>query len=213
MRWPRPGGGYGSLGGLTRLRLPHELHATRTCGGTAGGNCAVSPRHCRLVPNPLLCLRGTPALRYAWVKVGGSPSPSGSRKTVELGAPPAVPSSNRNSRVGQQSPHGPGRVMKHPCFVGIDVSTRDLERAAPIRQVSELSAPGRLRCVPASGGRAARRRRASSSREFQDKAAERRRRAPSTSFNSPPVPHAGSGRGPPRSCSRRWGSQKTPRPA
>src|SRR5262249_28160463 len=58
----------------------------------------------------------------------GSPSSSGSRKTVlELGAPPTVPSSNPNSRLGRQSPHSQGRVMEHPCFVGIDVSKAHLD--------------------------------------------------------------------------------------
>ena len=56
-----------------------------------------------------------PGATLGWVKVGGSPSPSGSRKTVlELGAPPTVPSSNPNSRLGRQSPHVQGRVMEHP---------------------------------------------------------------------------------------------------
>src|SRR5262249_28200395 len=69
-----------------------------------------------------------PSTRLGWVKVGGSPSPSGSRKTVlELGAPPTVPSSNPNSRLGRQSPHVQGRVMEHPCFVGIDVSKAHLD--------------------------------------------------------------------------------------
>src|SRR5215470_2638920 len=65
--------------------------------------------------SPPFCIsRSQPSPKLARVKVGGSPSSSGSRKTVlELGAPPTVPSSNPNSRLGRQSPHTQGWVMEH----------------------------------------------------------------------------------------------------
>src|SRR5262245_43277793 len=82
-----------------------------------------------LVMAPSSCIsRSQPSPKLGRVKVGGSPSSSGSRKTVlELGAPPTVPSSNPNSRLGGHSPHSQGRVMEHPCFIGIDVSKAHLD--------------------------------------------------------------------------------------
>ena len=62
------------------------------------------------------------------VKIGGSLWCPGSPKTVsELGAPPTVPSSNPNSRLGRASPHSRGRGMEHSLFVGIDVAKEHLD--------------------------------------------------------------------------------------
>src|SRR5262249_17934579 len=84
----------------------------------------------RLTRKTVSCIsRRQPSPKLGRVKVGGSPSSSGSQKTVlELGAPPTVPSSNPNSRLGPHSPHSQGRGMEqHPCFFGIDVSKAHLD--------------------------------------------------------------------------------------
>src|SRR2546421_2122225 len=75
------------------------------------------------------CIFETPASSVVGVKVGGSPLPPRSDKTVrKLGAPPAASRAvNPNSRLGRPaSPHRQGRVMER-IFVGLDVSKDRLD--------------------------------------------------------------------------------------
>src|SRR5207253_5437168 len=79
-----------------------------------------------LRPPCILPTRGTDVPR---VKVGGSPIPPRSTKTVrKLGAPPAASRTvNPDSRLGRTaSPHTQGRVMER-IFVGIDVAKDRLD--------------------------------------------------------------------------------------
>src|SRR6266403_1157818 len=109
--------------GITRM-ITNTTAATPNRVGTMSRR-----RLARYVRTAGPCISQTrPSAKLSRVKVGGSPCGPGSRKTVtELGAPPTVPSSNPNSRLGQLSPHSQGWVMEHSRFVGIDVSKDHLD--------------------------------------------------------------------------------------
>src|SRR5947209_14212013 len=92
--------------------------------------CPAGSRHVKVTrKGGFPCIFETPASSVVGVKVGGSPLPPRSDKTVrKLGAPPAASRAvNPNSRLGRPaSPHRQGRVMER-IFVGLDVSKNRLD--------------------------------------------------------------------------------------
>src|SRR2546425_875947 len=92
--------------------------------------CPAGSRHVKVTrKGGFPCIFETPASSVVGVKVGGSPLPPRSDKTVrKLGAPPAASRAvNPNSRLGRPaSPHRQGRVMER-IFVGLDVSKDRLD--------------------------------------------------------------------------------------
>src|SRR5439155_10903004 len=92
-------------------------------GRSVGGSACEAPASLLAGGLRPPCIFETPASSVVGVKVGGSPLPPRSDKTVrKLGAPPAASRAvNPNSRLGRPArPHRQGRVMER-IFVGLDV--------------------------------------------------------------------------------------------
>src|SRR5690349_5424017 len=111
-----------------KVRSAADILLPPTAAVCMAACCSRNRSRVSMGPSPPCISQTAAGAKLSRVKAGGSPWPPGSRKTVsELGAPPTVPSSNPNSRLGRAaSPHAQGRVME-PFFIGIDVAKDRLD--------------------------------------------------------------------------------------